>query len=331
MPNSSEKGNKLPVSVIRELEQLLSGPVETDVGLSEISRWRIGGIADVIVRPRTFEELINLRSWLNEKELPYVVVGAASNLLFSDKGLRAICIQIGKDFSSSTINETTISAESGIFVPLLSMRAMRAGLSGLEHVCGIPGTLGGLICMNGGSQRKSIGNNIEEVISINKEGRLVRRNRNDCEFSNRHSVFQANEEIIIHALIKLSRDIDKSVIRRNMLNIFSNRRNKYPMKLPNCGSVFISDPELYKEYGTPGEVIERLGLLGLQSGGAMVSSLHGNFIVNTGKARAADVLYLINIIRKKVLAATGIQMKTEVRFVAESGKVCPGHEVLDVF
>jgi len=304
-----------------ELERLFPGAVQRDVPLSAISRWRIGGQADVMVTPRSTEELVHLRRWLDAQGVPSVVIGATSNLLFADEGLRAIAIRMGPAFSSLSIDGNRISADAGVWVPGLARRAMAAGLTGIEHTCGIPGTLGGLVCMNGGSQRQGIGTHVVSVASVDPAGRLIERSNAECHFAYRTSVFQYGDEVIARVVLALDADADREARRREMLGIMRSRRLKFPQKLPSCGSVFVSNPAMYAQYGPPGKVIEEQGLKGHTIGGAYVAPEHANFIINAGNATAAEVLALIALVKEAVFRATGYSMAVEARYVTPSGLI----------
>ena len=305
---------------IRELAKICPCGLEVNADLSRISHWRIGGIADLIIRPSTTLELVNLRQWFIKRSIRPVVIGLTSNLLFDDSGLRVPCIQIGSMMSHTRIEtkKNIIDAQAGIWVPRLAGFVMRAGLGGAEHICGIPGTLGGLICMNGGSQRKNIGSSIVEVESVDSNGDIVTRTAPECGFSYRQSIFQDNEEIITSAKM-LFTPAPKIKVRAEMLSILAERRRKFPRKQPNCGSVFKSNPEMYSDIGSPGAAIERMGLKGLRVGGAMISPCHANFIVNAGGATSQDVRALIAIMRDAVERATGYVMATEAHYVGVDG------------
>jgi UDP-N-acetylmuramate dehydrogenase len=197
---------------------------------------------------------------------------------------------------------------------------MRAGLSGLEHISGIPGSLGGLIYMNGGSLRRSISEAVASIKVLSNSGTSVIANR-DCGFRYRHSALQANGAIVMGAELRLTQTGDPATIRREMLKIMRARAKKFPRKTPNCGSVFISDEPIYEEFGPPGKVLEDLGLKGTKVGGAEISTTHANFIINHGGATAEDVFALIALVRQKVLAATGYVLRVEPKFVAANGSV----------
>lgn len=316
-------------AAIRDLEQLCPGAIALNVPLARISRWRIGGIADVIVRPRSIDELARLRAWLHERELAHVVFGATSNLLFADEGLRAIGVQIGGTFAPLSIVGSEMTAGSGVWVPGLARRAMQAGLTGIEHICGIPGTLGGLICMNGGSQRKGIGEVVVSVTSVNAQGAVRHRSREECAFAYRRSIFQSNDEVIAEAMLRLEPATDRGAMRREMLEILSSRRRKFPQKQPNCGSVFVSNPAMYKEYGPPGAIIEQCGLKGMKIGDAQISVQHANFFINRGHATARDMIQLIAYVSSVVLQKSGFQMDCEVRCVDQDGRIIPADVTSD--
>lgn len=316
-------GLPIPETAIRDLERICPGAVVRDVSLASISRWRIGGIADVIVRPFSIQQVQNLCRYLQNNTVPYVVIGATSNLLFSDDGLRAVCIQIGGNLAAVSVNGMNITVQSGAWTPGVARRVMQAGLTGAEHTCGIPGTMGGLICMNGGSQRKGIGENVLEVLSVNHEGKILHRKQGDCGFGYRASVFQGSTEIIVEVSLRFPLATDKRIVRRKMLEILRSRRSKFPKQWPNCGSVFISNPTVYQDYGPPGAIIDRMGLKGLWHGGAQISECHANFIINRGGATARDVIELVSIVSRRVHEVTGVSLSSEIHFIKPDGCVVP--------
>ncbi|MCG5528467.1 MULTISPECIES: UDP-N-acetylmuramate dehydrogenase [Halorhodospira] len=305
-----------------ELRALCPGGVLTNVDLASISQWKIGGPADVLIRPSSTEEVTNLRRWFHERNMPHVVVGLTTNLLFADEGLRVPCLQIGPHMGAVNIEDRNVYAQAGAWVPGLARRLMKAGMTGGEHICGIPGTLGGLICMNGGSQRKGIAENVVTVESVDASGALLVRFAEDCGFDYRQSVFQRNNEIITSANMRFYPGA-RAAIRADMRAILAERRRKFPRKQPNCGSVFKSNPAMYADVGPPGQVIERLGLKGARIGGAEISRDHGNFIVNRGDAKARDVLELVGLISERIERATAYSLEAEGHYVSALGGVVP--------
>ncbi|MEQ6888254.1 UDP-N-acetylmuramate dehydrogenase [Halomonas sp. CS7] len=307
---------------ISQLESLCPSGFERNTSLAAISKWRIGGDADILLRPQSVEELAKLRSWFHQNSIPHLIIGSTSNLLFDDEGLRVPCIQIGERMSGIHIAADKVYAQAGAWVPKFSRRLMNSGLTGGEHVCGIPGTIGGLVYMNGGSQRRSIGSNIVSVESVDSKGDIITREVDECEFSYRNSVYQRTEEVITSALFDFNIG-ERHSIRKNMLSILAERKRKFPRGQPNCGSVFKSDPDMYADIGPPGKVIELFGLKGKRVGKACVSSQHANFIVNEGGAKSADVLNLIKEISNCVVRESGYRLESEVLYVDPVGKLMP--------
>lgn len=319
--------DRLNDSALAELQALCPGGVVRDVDLSALSWWRIGGRADLVLRPASTAQLAAVQGWFYQRGIRPVVIGLTTNLLFDDAGLRAPCIQIGTRMADNRIHGASLQAQAGAWVPGLARQLMKAGLGGAEHICGIPGTLGGLICMNGGSQRKGIGSNVVSVESVDRTGAIHDTPAAACDFAYRQSVFQTNGHIITGARLHFA-PRPRDQIRSEMRTILADRRRKFPRKEPNCGSVFKSNPAMYAEIGPPGAAIERLGFKGQRLGGALVSPLHANFIVNAGGATARDVLTLIARIGDAVEAATGYRMQAEACFVRADGLTQPADTAL---
>ncbi|WP_312682860.1 UDP-N-acetylmuramate dehydrogenase [Stenotrophomonas chelatiphaga] len=327
---SSETLAKPSSSLAAFLASEVPGRVRENVSLAEVSRWRIGGPASVYVEPRTTEEAARVMALMADRPEPLFVMGDASNTLFDDAGFSGAILRIGRNLSQMRIDGQTVWAQAGTWVPRFSLAVSDAGLSGAEHTIGIPGTLGGLIAMNGGSQRKGIGLNVAEVLCADEQGQLFRLNQAECGFAYRTSSLQGRRAVILEAALVFEPG-DRRGIRREMLRIMRDRRNKFPQKLPNCGSTFLSNPRMYEHVGPPGRAIEEAGLKGLTRGGAQISPLHANFIVNNGGATSADVLWLIANIRNRVFARTGYKMDCEVRHLSADGLLRPAHEAAENF
>lgn len=313
--------NNLTAAIINDLKKKFTDIVTINANMSMVSQWRIGGSISVLVTPRTMEELIQIRIWIQLHQVPSFVIGNTTNLLFADEGVNAIAIQIGSNFKGIKVQDQEIIAKAGEYVPCLARKSMQHGLTGLEHIIGIPGTLGGLICMNGGSQRKAISEVITYIESIDYTGKIIRHAPDECHFSYRSSIFQKQNHIITEVGLKLKLATNKTRVHQHMLSILRERSKKFPRKLPNCGSVFVSNPIMYEKFGTPGKIIEDCGLKGFYKGGAQISPDHANFIINNGNATSKDIFYLINLIRNSVYKKTGYLMKVEAKFVDSTGKI----------
>ena len=316
--------NTAHLSLLKELSWLDVGLCTFAAPLADYCTWQIGGPADLLVEAENITQIQRLRSFAHQHALPLVTIGQGSNLLFSDAGLRGIVLHLGSRFAGMEIKGERISAKAGAWVPGLARKAQQAGLTGLEHIIGIPGTLGGLVLMNGGSHRQSIGDLVERVTIVNKEGEIQELSAAECTFSYRQSALQGSGSVIAEVELRCPVG-DRAEIRRAMLADLRERRGKFPLHLPNCGSVFLSSAAMHASVGPPGRIIEESGLKGLRVGGAEVSLLHANFIVNNGGASAADVLNLIAAIRSRVLHRIGFALDCEVRYVTPEGEIFPAH------
>jgi UDP-N-acetylmuramate dehydrogenase len=300
------------------------GRVTFNAPLALHSSWKIGGSADLLIEPSNPQQVATLIRCAHQQQVPLVVIGQGTNLLFDDAGVRGIVLKIGAQMADIQVDGQRIIAEGGAWVPQLARLSMRAGLTGLEHCIGIPGTLGGLVMMNGGSRRKGIGENITQVQVVTAAGEQQLLSRAECQFSYRHSALQGTGTVVVRAELEcLPGDIDE--IRRQMVCDLRNRRHKFPRKQPNCGSVFLSSAEMHAGVGPPGKIIEAAGLKGTRIGQAEVSCRHANFIVNLGGATSNDVLALIGHIRKTVQQRIGFDLCCEVRYVSPAGLVMPAH------
>jgi UDP-N-acetylmuramate dehydrogenase len=297
--------------------------------LSQHNSWKIGGPADLLIEPENSAQVAVAVRFAREQQIPLIVIGQGTNLLFDDAGVRGIVLKIGAQMADIQIEGQTIVAEAGAWVPQLTRLSMRAGLIGLEHCIGIPGTVGGLVMMNGGSQRKGIGENINRVWVINAAGEEQILTQADCKFAYRKSALQGTGVVVVKVELECQTG-DIATIRRDMVCDLRNRRQKFPRKQPNCGSVFLSSAEMHESVGPPGKIIEEAGLKGTRVGAAEVSTQHANFIVNRGGATSADVLALIRKIREKIRADIGFELDCEVRYVSPLGQIRPAHLQADL-
>ena len=292
--------------------------------LSAHNSWKIGGDADLLVEPATVEQVARVVKYARAESIPLVVIGQGTNLLFDDAGLRGIVMKIGETLSHLEISSTTIIAGGGVWVPQLARQSMIAGLTGLEHCIGIPGTLGGLVVMNGGSHQHGIGENVVSVTIVDRDGQQQKLSRDECHFAYRQSALQGLDCVVVEVELNCQSG-ERGEIRRAMAEDLRTRRSKFPRKQPNCGSVFLSTAEMHATVGPPGKIIEDAGLKGLRVGGAEVSQQHANFIVNLGTATAADVLELISRIRWTARETIGFELDCEVRYVDPLGDIVPAH------
>lgn len=296
-----------------------------DVELAKLSRWRIGGTAAALVEPRNYREAANVIAAVKQLSVPAIVVGETSNLLFDSRGFEGVVIRIGEAVSEVRIDGTRIWAQAGVAVPRLARIAASVGLTGIEHTVGIPGTLGGLVFMNGGSQRRGIGENVERVACVDALGEPLDLDHCQCGFAYRQSRLSGLGLIVLEVILQLDYG-DRDSINQAIESILNERAAKFPSDYPNCGSTFLSNPTMYATVGPPGRAIEDAGLKGYRVGGVEVSTKHANFLLNVDEATSDDVLELISLIRRVVYARTGYLMDCEVRYVSPTGVIRPAHE-----
>lgn len=319
-------------AVLNDLHKRLapSGIIH-DAPLAHFCTWKIGGPADILVSPASVEEVALVKAYARQNALPLVVIGGGSNILFDDAGFRGIILRIGENLSSFSMNaDGYVRAGAGVWTPGFVRRVAGAGLAGCSHAIGIPGSLGGLVVMNGGSYRKGIGEQLVEATVVRNDGTIAILTQKQCAFAYRSSVLQQEKDVLVAASFHYPR-ANKAELRREMLHILRERNRKFPRKLPSCGSVFLSDPTMYATAGPPGKAIEEAGLKGTRCGDAEVSRLHANFIINTGAATSANVLRLISKIRSAVYARTGYSLQCEVKHLPPEGPMRQAHISAEAF
>ena len=283
--------------------------LKKNISLSNFTTWRIGGPAEWIAEPENHEEIKYLINWINNKKLSCNIIGAGSNLLINDKGIKGLSICM-RQLKGIQIDKATGTIEvlSGEKLPTLARKAAANGLHGLEWAVGIPGTIGGAIVMNAGAQGHCISDYLESIQTISLSGEYQMFKAADLNFGYRYSLLQQEKLIVISARLKLEAGHDESKIRKITNENFHNRLKTQPYTDQSCGSVF-RNPEPLKA----ARLIEGLGLKGFRCGGAEISKVHSNFIINAKNASSADVQELIQYIQKKVFTAYGILLETEVK------------------
>ncbi len=314
--------------LVEALEQIAPGCVRTGVDMATVSAWRIGGPADIFVEPEGVEQVADVLRLMSQRPEPLLIIGETTNLFFDSRGFNGVLLRIGSKLSHVSIDGNRVRAQAGARVPELVRSLADAGLGGIAHAGGVPGTIGGLVLMNGGSQRKGIGTHVISVLVADSTGQLQRLDAAALGFSYRHSLLQGSDVVILDAELELEPGEPDTLVAE-IEEIIASRAAKFPLDLPNGGSVFLSDPAMYEIVGPPGHAIESVGLKGLTEGGAQISPKHANFIVNTGRATDDDVLRLVATARNKVRAATGFTMDCEVRHVGTDGVLRPAHVVAD--
>ncbi len=282
--------------------------LKKNISLSNFTTWKIGGPAEWIAQPKTNQEINYLINWVNKKKIPCNIIGAGSNLLINDEGIQglSICMRKLKGIQIDKKNRV-IEVLGGEMLPTLARKAAAHGLRGLEWAVGIPGTIGGAVVMNAGAQGHCISNYLDSIKAISLTGEQKIIKANDLNFGYRYSLLQDEQLIVISAKLKMEAGHAKQIRQITDENLY-HRLKTQPYKDQSCGSVF-RNPEPLKA----AKLIEELGLKGIRFGGAEISKIHSNFIINANKASSCDVRALIKHIQKKVFDSYGIVLETEVK------------------
>jgi UDP-N-acetylmuramate dehydrogenase len=283
----------------------LKGRVKTEVLLSRYTTFKIGGKADFLIEPFDLEDLKKILKKSKENKLKVFIMGQGSNLLVRDEGINGVVVRLNSDyFKKIKILDDCIWASSGLNLSKILQFCIKNGLSGLEFLAGIPGTLGGALAMNAGTKEASIGERVKEVKVMDYNGNVKRLNCDDIKFGYRDSSLK--RFIILEALLKLERKSKKDIL--NKIKHFQKyRRLTQELLYPSAGCIF-KNPSGF----SAGELIDACGLKGKSIGGAEVSLKHANFIINRNHASAKDVLELIDYIQDKVKKKFNIDLELEI-------------------
>ncbi len=277
--------------------------------ISTISKIGIGGTVSFAVWPNTEHQLTHLSRFLYINKIPYKIVGSLSNILPRDEHLNIVLIITSK-LNKFEIFGNKIEAECGVSFSKLLLEAAKSNLGGAEGLIGIPGTVGGMIFMNAGAYGLEISSFIENVTVFspisNSEYTL---SKEKLGFSYRHSNLQKSNLLLLHSELKFSKKNNCEIIEE-FNKIISLRKLTQPIGSKSLGSVFKKNDNI-----AASQLIDSLGLKGINVGGASVSEKHAGFIINSGKATASDVRALIKLIKEKVFNSYGILLQEEIEFL----------------
>lgn len=281
-----------------------------DEPLAKKTTLRVGGPADFFVEPASETDLALVLEFCAEKDLPFFVLGRGSNLLIKDSGIRGFVISLGHPaFSEIKIDGERLHCGAGVKLKTISVEARKNNLAGLEFLEGIPGNLGGALRMNAGAMSSATFNVVEKIRVMDRGGEIQELSRNEIEVEYRSCPLLKNQ-IALSAILKGG--VASSDVVAERMKTFSEKRWESQPKEPSAGCIF-KNPETIPA----GKLIQELGLKGTPVGGARVSEVHGNFIVNDGNATAQNVLDLIELIKQKAKAERGLDLRTEVEIVGE--------------
>ncbi len=290
--------------------------IQENVPLAPLTYYKIGGPAAYYCQPTDGKDLMEATEFIHSKKLPFVILGAGSNVLFDDRGFSGLVIhtsKLGRDIA--TEGASSVRAGAGAMVIQLLRLAMQKGLSGFEFLVGIPGSIGGVIAMNAGTKLGEAKDVLREVRAYNLATGLDRViEHSDLKFSYRKQHFLEPTEIILGGVFE-STLAEPAQVQNQIQDLLAKRKQSQPIDKPSCGSVFKNPNDAQSAW----KLIADAGLRGKKLGGAQISEMHCNFIVNNGGAKASDVKLLIAEAKIQVLEKFGVELEEEVRIIPYGG------------
>lgn len=282
--------------------------IKTNENMGKHTSFKTGGNTKFLVRANTIEEIIYVLKTAKEYNIPLVVLGNGSNILFKDEGFNGIVLRIELD--NIEINEEKIIVNAGVKNAVIAKKALDNNLQGFETISGIPGTIGGAVRMNAGAYGIEIKDVVESVTYIDFDTLEIKTITNEgCDFSYRHSIFCENKNVIVSCVLKLEKGNTED-IKNKMEECATSRREKQPLEFPSAGSTFKRG-----EGFITAKIIDECGLKGYSIGGAQVSEKHAGFIINKDNATATDIINLINYVKIVVKEKTGKDIELEIEII----------------
>lgn len=298
-------------SIAEELKEAGVGKVWLDEPLANHTTWRIGGPADLLIQPKDKESLIFAVQTIHRHDIPWSVIGRGSNLLVRDGGIRGAVLKVAEGLSHCEFRGEEVCVGAGYSMVRLTVEAGKMGFTGLEFAGGIPGSVGGAVYMNAGAHGSELSRILKEAEILFEDGETAVLTNEQLQFSYRTSLLQKRKGVVLEAVFSLKQG-DRNQIASTLAAFKDRRRQTQPLNMPCAGSVFRNPPGDHA-----GRLVQAAGLKGYQHGGAQVSQLHANFIVNRGGATATDVLTLMEHVRQTVLQKFGVDLHPEVLVAGE--------------
>lgn len=290
---------------LTEICNSLGCKFSTECSLSEHTTFKIGGVCSFLIEINSVNSAAELIKYLRTNDIKYTVLGKGSNIIASDKGYDGVILHFGKDFSNISVNGTTVCADAGASLAAVCRKAQENGLSGMENLYGIPGSVGGGLYMNAGAYGSEMKDVVTSADYIDKAGNISTISVNNMKLSYRHSIFSESNCIITSVIFELKSGKPEK-INEAMAECMQKRITKQPLEYPSAGSTFKRPEGSYASL-----LIEQCGLKGFSVGGAEVSTKHSGFVINKGGATCTDVLELCRRVKEIVLEKTGYSLELE--------------------
>ena len=291
---------------LEEIINLLEndGDIKENVSLKTLTTLKVGGISKYVFYPKNVTSLKKALTLFKENNINYKIFGNGSNIIPSDKIYDGVIIKLSS-LNNLKIEDEVIEVEAGYSLMKLAKEVIKLGLSGLEWANGIPGTIGGAVYMNAGAYKQDMSFVLEKITVLDENMNIVTLNKDELDFSYRHSRLMEENLICLSATLKLEKK-DISLIEEVVNKRKEKRMETQPLEYPSAGSVFRNP---FNDFA--GRLVEECNLKGKQIGGAMISLKHANFIINKDNATGKDVLDLINLAKKEVKEKFNIELKQE--------------------
>ncbi|MBF8295832.1 MAG: UDP-N-acetylenolpyruvoylglucosamine reductase [Bacteroidetes bacterium] len=297
---------------LSDINQFFRGFIAINESMSKYTSMRVGGPADYYVEPADKQDLVEIVKYFQKNNYPFLMLGRGSNIIISDEGIRCAAINLESSLSDVRMEGELVVAEAGAHSSKFVDFCIQQGLAGVETLAGIPGSVGGAVVMNAGAHGGETADHVVEI-EVFRDGRIQKVKKQEADFSYRHSGFA--KDVVLSASFQLPQGDKEELIRRRREFILK-RNTTQPLTLPNSGSMFKNPPGTYAA-----KLIEQAGLKGKRVGNAQISEKHANFIVNLGDAKAADVVTLVDLVRRTVHQNTGVLLELEVKLVGFSDDV----------
>lgn len=299
---------------MNKLEKLKDGSFGeflADEPMRNHTTFKVGGPADLIMKPTTQQQIIDIVRYCDRNEIPFMVLGNGSNLLVRDKGIRGVVIKLGKNFSDIKFDGDKVTAQSGALLSTVSKKSFKQSLSGLEQVSGIPGSIGGAMVMNAGAYDKDVSSVVTKVRCLTQKGDLLEFTNAQMQFGYRTSVVSKENLIVLDVEMQLKKDNFDDIMER-FKDYDYRRTSKQPLDRNSAGSTFKRPPGYYAS-----KLIDDAGLRGYTYKRAQVSEKHCGFVINIDDATYEEVMTLIHQVQDIIKEKYGVELETEVKIIGE--------------
>ena len=295
-------------TVMNEINNKTASLCFMNESLKKHTTYGIGGPADLMIFPKSKQDLIKVIEIINENKIQLTILGSGSNVLVSDNGIRGAVISLKNSLKQIEVDDNILYAECGTMLGKIVKHAVKNNLIGLENLNGVPGTLGGALIMNAGAWGGEISENLIHVEVINSKSEIQKIQKKDLNFSYRQSSFN-KDDILLSAKFNLKK-ADKDIIKENFIEAQSGRKKSQPLNKRSAGSLFKNPKN-----NSAGKLLDEAGLKGFSIGDAKISEKHANFFINDGDATSKDMLMLIKKAHKEVKDKFNVNLSLEVKLM----------------